>query len=268
MFLKYEVSSPSGQGQEACRPLAATSEGRRWKPSWLASPGPGRQRVRPTLLCFCALVQECVGHSMPRGHEKQAGRQGSIPGLDFKSSGCIDWMTMVSVYMFPSISALASPLWYLGGIAPLEQDACSRMPLLLLTPSKMLEIPTSIEVALTEDRPAFQFASGVYVILPSRISSKFTNLKKPSIFPSNSDRAIQLFKSARGRISRTKVKNVTDGASDIGHLDALDLGLFDKEAILYGTRQFRGILALTDGRRALCIWTEQHLSFYSLVSGF
>ena len=156
---------------------------------------------------------------------------------------------MVSVYMFPSISALASPLWYLGGIAPLGQDACSRMPLLLLlTPSKMLEIPTSIEVALTEDCPAFQFASGVYVILPSRISSKF--------------------KSARGRISRTKVKNVTDGASDIGHLDALDLGLFDKEAILYGTRQFRGILALTDGRRALCIWTEQRLSFYSLVSGF
>ena len=139
-------------------------------------------------------------------------------------------MTMVSVYMFPSISALASPLWYLGGIAPLGQDACSRMPLLLLllTPSKMLEIPTSIEVALTEDCPAFQFASGVYVILPSRISSKFTNLKKPSIFPSNSNRAIQLFKSARGRISRTKVKNVTDGASDIGHLDALDLGLFDK----------------------------------------
>ena len=53
-----------------------------------------------------------------------------------------------------------------------------------------------------------------------------------------------------------RAENVTDGASDIGHLDALDLGLFGKEAILYGARQFRGILALTDGRRALCIWTE------------
>ena len=91
-------------------------------------------------------------------------------------------------------------------MAPLRQDAYSRVPL-LLTPSKMLEVPTSIEVALTEARPANSvcfrglckfFHLEFHLAFPCLLSSKSANLKKPSIFPSNSDRAnlFQVEKSA------------------------------------------------------------------------
>ena len=121
----------------------------------------------------------------------------------------------------------------------MRQDAYSRVP--LLTPSKMLEVPTSIEVALTEARPANSvcfrglckfFHLEFHLAFPCLLSSKSTNLKKPSIFPSNGTRRI-FFKLKRQH--------------------TLDLGLFHKEAILFAARQFRCILALTDGRRALCI---------------